>query len=158
VVGLIALAMVGALTAGCGSSDRDPPSGQGRLAVVSFLRAAQERRFVAACVFVAPEARADLRLTVLGSFRPDGRTTAMRSRQVARARRLATDCPGTVEVLASELGSGIAGLRSRVAEAQPTWLDRDHKLASLDDQAWVVAERQGRWQFVTSNAIADALQ
>jgi hypothetical protein len=124
---------------------------------VSFLRATQERRFSTACALVTPDALADLRLVVLGSFRATGSTTVMRQRQVAEAHDRARTCPGVLALLATELGSRLTDLEHGVAAARLAFLGPGKQSVALDGQAWVVTQGDADWQIASSNAIGDAL-
>jgi hypothetical protein len=157
-IAIVALWTVGAITAGCGGSQPPAPPKEARLAVGAFLRATQEQRFSTACELLTPEAQADLRITVLGSFRPMGSTFAARQRQVAASHNRARTCPGTLELLAYELGSSrVTELRHRVTSAHVSFLGSARQIVVLDDQAWVVTQGDDGWRIASSNAISDAL-
>jgi hypothetical protein len=156
-VAVIGVLAIGALAAGCGGAHERVPPKEARLVVASFLRATQERRFSAACALVTPDARQDLRITALGSFRATGSATAVRLRRVAASHTRARTCPGTLALLASELGRTLTDLGHGVAAAKVTFLGSDGQDVALDDQAWVVTKGDAGWLIASSNAIGDAL-
>lgn len=148
---------IGPVAVGCGGLKETVPPKEARIAVLSFLQAVQERRFPAACALVTPQAQADLRDLVVVSFRVTPGPLAARERQVAETHDRARTCPGTLALLASELGSNVADLERGVASAQVSFLFKRRELVVLDDEAWVVRRGDDGWRIETTNAISDAL-
>jgi hypothetical protein len=154
---VVALAAIGSVAVGCGGSKASVPPKEARLAVTSFLRAMEERRFSAACGLLTSEAQKDLRDSVFWSFRVTPGTLAARERQVAEAHERARTCPGVLALLASELGSKVTDLERGVAAAQVSFLFSRQDLVVLDDEAWVARRGDDGWKIDTTNAISDAL-
>jgi hypothetical protein len=154
-----ALVAVGLWAGGCGGagSEKSVPSKEARLAVASFLKAVQKRRFSEACGLVTTQAQGDLRALVFEAFRVTDGPLAARERQVAETHERARTCPGVLALLASELGAEMTDLERGVALAHISFLFKRREFVVLDDEAWVVLRGDDGWKIDTTNAISDAL-
>jgi hypothetical protein len=151
VVGAVVIGVV----AGCGRDSPGRPE-DARGTAVGFVEAVQAQRFQRACESMSLEFSSDLRVNVLGWFRPTGTTTAGRHRQVQAARRRARTCQGLLMLLRSELSAGLATIAGDVARSRAAWLGPDHRAVALDDQAWVLSRHDDTWKIDTANALSEA--
>lgn len=150
------LLVVAALIVGCGSNDGDAtPEGSPRAVVVRFLDDLGAGRGEQACAVLAPELQADLRERALAGFHPTGTTLEQRMRSVQHTQAATRRCPVAADMLGRQLGKRLARLRASVVRARMT-KPFPVEARVLDDQAWIVEARDGRWMITVMNGLADA--
>ncbi|HEY6760509.1 MAG TPA: hypothetical protein VI318_13505 [Baekduia sp.] len=146
--------MLGA--AGCGSSGEDDaqPPAAARVAVTGYLAALQHKDYNSACAALAGDAAKGLRDAALGGFRVRPGSASSRLAQVQAAHSRAATCPGVMALVAGESSASLHRVAAQAQSASLTWIGPARGgVASLGDQDWVVAHRDGRWRIAADNVL-----